>query len=79
MAYKSETVVLNVVPKNEAKHSDMIDIMNILHGDALPSDRKVLSEGDQLTCEKQVCAQHHMMDGNTKQDRLGFLEPVCED
>ena len=80
MACKSEAVV--VVPKNEAKHSDMIDIMNILHeylGDVLPSDRKVLSGGDQLTCERQVCAQHHMMDGNTKRDRLGFLEPVCED
>ena len=82
MACKSDTIVLDVVSKNEAKHSDMIDIMNILHdylGEGFPSDKKVLSGGDQLTCERQVCAQRHMMDGNSRQERLAFLEPVCED
>ena len=48
-------------------------------GEEFPSKKKVLSGGDQLTCERQVCAQRHMMDGNNPRDRLAFLEPVCED
>ena len=82
MACKSETVVIDAVPKNEAKHSDMIDIMNIMHkylGEEFTSKKKVLSGGDQLTCERQVCAQRHMMDGNNSRDRLAFQEPVCKD
>ena len=82
MAKRSETVVLDVLAKNEAKHSDMIDIMTSLQGylgEAFPTHHKVLSGGDQLTCERQVCAQRHMMDGNTSRERLSLLEPVCED
>ena len=68
MAQKSESVVLDVIAKNEAKHSDMIDIMKVLQGylgKKFPPAKKVLSGGDQLTCERQVCAQRHMMDSNT--------------
>ena len=82
MARKSETIVLDVVAKNEAKHGDMLDIMQILQGylgEAFPAHQKVISGGDQLNCERQVCARRHMMDGNTPRDRLALLEPVCED
>ena len=60
----------------------MIDIMHCMQnylGDDYPSERRVLSGGDQLTCERQVGAQRHTMDGDTVRDRLGLLEPVTED
>ena len=68
--------------KNEAKHSDMVDIMKIQQsylGDDFPETKKVLSGGDQLTCERQYCAQRHLMDRDTPRDRLRLFEPVCED
>ena len=82
MAMKSEAFVLDVLPKNEAKHSDMLDIMSTLQdylGQEFPTTKTVVSGGDQLTCERQACAQHHMMDGNSRRDCLALLEPVCED
>ena len=82
MAKKSEVVVVDVLMKNEAKHSDMIDIMTAMHtylGQDYPSDRRILSGGDQLTCERQIGAQRHTMNGNTPKERLGVLEPVTED
>jgi len=82
MAMKSEVIVLDVMMKNEAKHSDMIDIMSRMQeylGHDYPSDRRVPSGGDQLTCEQQVGAQRHTMDGDTVEDQLGQLEPVTED
>ena len=81
IACKSECVVLDVLAKNEAKHSDMLDIMKTLQGylgDDFPPYMKVVS-GDQLTCERQACARCHMMDGDTPRDHLALLEPVCED
>ena len=68
--------------KNEAKHKDMLDIMNTLQdylGENYPDDRPVLSGGDQLTSERQVGAQRHMMCGNTVKERLELLRPVTED
>ena len=82
MGRKSEVIVLDVLMKNEAKHSDMIDIMKCMQGylgENYPDEKKVLSGGDQLTCERQVGAQRHTMDGDTVHDRLGILEPVTED
>ena len=82
MAKKSDVVVVDVLMKNEAKHSDMIDIMTTMHtylGQDYPSYRRILSGGDQLTCERQVGAQRHTMDGDTLKERLGVLEPVTED
>ena len=82
MGTKSEVVVLDVLMKNEAKHSDMIDIMHQMHeylGQNYPSDRRIPSGGDQLTCERQVGAQRHRMDGDTVYERLELLEPVTED
>ena len=82
MAKKSDVVVVDVLMKNEAKHSDMIEIMSAMHkylGEGYPSDRRILSGGDQLTCERQVSSQRHTMDGDTLQERLGVLEPVTED
>ena len=79
---KSESVVLDVLPKNEAKHSDMLDIMSALQdylGQEFPTTKTVVSGGDQLTCERQACAQHHMMDGNSRRDCLALLKPVYED
>ena len=82
MSKKSETYFLDVLMKNEAKHSDMVDIMTAEHdylGKEFPENSKVLSGGDQLTCERQFCAQRHLMDGDTPRDRLQNVEPVCED
>ena len=50
----SDVVVLDILMKNELKHKDMLDIMNMLQGyrgDDYPEDRPVLSGGDQLTVE----------------------------
>ena len=79
MSKKSETYFLDVLLKNEAKHADMIDIMLELHDYIGDSSSKCLSGGDQLTCERQCCAQRHLMDSDTEKDRLQLLEPVCED
>ena len=81
MGMKSEVIVLDVLMKNEAKHSDMIDIMKYMQGylEKYPDEMRVLAGGDQLTCERQVGAQRHTMDGDTVRDRLGLLEPVTED
>lgn len=80
MAEKSEVAVLDVLHKNEVCHKDMLDIMkyaqNYLGNDYSGT---VPSGGDLLTCERQRCAQRHMMDSDTKVDRLELLEPVVED
>jgi len=68
--------------KNEANHSDMLDIMKVEQrylGENSPIGEKVLSGGDQLTCKRQVGSKRHVMDGNTPKERLQVLEPVCED
>ena len=82
MSKKFEVAVLDVLMKNEAKHKDMLDIMSKYQGylgESYPEDRPVLSGGDQLTCERQVGAQRHMMCGNTARERLELLKPVTED
>lgn len=82
MACKSEVVVLDVLMKNESKHTDMLDIMLKMQeylGPNYSAERRVASGGDQLTCERQVGAQRRMMDGNTQEERLQLLEPVTED
>lgn len=82
MAKKSEVVVLDILLKNETEHKDMLDIMHTMQdylGDGYPQERRILSGGDHLTCERQIGAQRHMMDGNTQQERLEILEPVVED
>ena len=82
MLRKSDVVVLDVLMKNEAKHSDMLDIMLNMQeylGENYPPQRRVASGGDQLTCERQVGAQRHMMDGDTREERLQLLEPQTED
>ena len=80
MAKKSEVAVLDVLFKNEARHQDMLDIMK--HQQCYIGDNfvgKVLSGGDLLTCERQRCAQNHVMDGDTPKERLELLLPVIED
>jgi hypothetical protein len=80
MAEKSEVAVIDILHKNEACHVDMLDIMKAQQsylGDEF--DDRVLSGGDQLTCERQRCAQLHVMDSDTKAERLELLEPVVED
>ena len=64
------------------QNSDMIDIMKCMQGylgENYPDEKRVLSGGDQLTCERQVEAQRHTMDGDTVHDKLGILEPITED
>ena len=82
MSKKSEVVVLDVLMKNEAKSSDMIDIMRKMQdylGEDFPTQSRVAAGGDQLTCERQVGSQRHMMCGNTPRERIQMLEPQCED
>ena len=82
MSKKSEELVLDVLMKNECCGPDMVDIMQTLQGylgPDYPSERRVASGGDQLTCERQAAAQHHLMDGDTPADRLDLLEPQAED
>lgn len=82
MSSKSEVIMLDVLMKNETKHSDMIDIMKRMQeylGQDYHTRRRVPSGGDQLTCERQVGARRHVMDGDNERDSLGLLEPVTED
>lgn len=71
-------MVPDLLLKNEAKSSDMIDIMNKMQ-QYYSDERRVAAGGDQVTCECQVASQHHMMCGNTPRERLEILEPQCED
>ena len=82
MSQKSEVIVLDVLMKNENCHSDMVDIMTTMQGylgKEYPSEKRVASGGDHLTCERQLGAQRHMMDGDTPRERLELLEPQAED
>ena len=68
MSEKSEIVVLDVLMKNENCSSDMVEIMQTMQeclGLDYPEDEPVVSGGDYLTCERQLGAQKHMMDGDT--------------
>ena len=82
MAEKSSVVLVDVLFKNEACRSDMIDIMSNMIGylgSEYPEEHKLLSGGDQLTCERQVSSKSHVKNGDTKNERLDLLEPVIED
>ena len=80
MDEKSETVVLDVLHKNEAKHEDMLDIMRTQQSYLEPHLNAMrLSGGDQLTVERQRCAKRHIMDSDTPKQRLDYLEPKIED
>ena len=82
MAMKSEDAVIEVLLKDENRHSDMIDIMNFMQdclGKDFPEDGRVLSIGDLVTCERQIGSQRHLMDGNTQRERLQLLEPQSAD
>ena len=78
----SQKSVLDVLMKNENCHSDIVDIMTTMQGylgKEYPSEKRVASGGDHLTCERQLGAQRHMMDGDTPRERLELLEPQAED
>ena len=47
-------------------------------GEDYPSSHGVASGGDQLTCERQKGAQHHLMDGESPREQLQLLEPLTE-
>ena len=82
MAEKSEVVVIDLLMKNENIKKEMLEIMGTMQdylGDEYPEERRVASGGDYLTCERQIGAQRHMMDGNTQRERLDILEPMSED
>lgn len=82
MSQKSQVCTLDVLMKNEAKHADMIDIMRTLQGylgEDYNEDRRVVSGGDLMTCERQVGAQRLTRCANSRSERLELLEPVAED
>lgn len=76
---KSEVAVVDVLMKNETSSIDMLDIMKKMQSYTVNLKDRVLSGGDLTTCERQVAAQHHVMDGNTREEQLMKLEPVVED
>ena len=68
--------------KNEASHSGMVKIMQhqqSFGNESFPEGHCILSGGDHLTCERQVAAKRHLMDGDTRRERLELLEPQGED
>ena len=80
MASKSEVAVIDVLHLNETKNSDLLQIMKEMVkylGAEFPDT--VLSGGDQLTTERETCCKRHVMDGNTRVERLEQLEPCTED
>ena len=82
MSERSEVVVLDVLMKNENCSREKVELMQIMIGylgKNYNPDDKVASGGDHLTCERQLGAQRHMMDGDTPEERLDILEPQCED
>ena len=81
MSQRSDVFVLDILMKNEAKHQDMLDIMEAYQKYLEESGcvDRVLSGGDQLTCERQVGSQRQTMCGLTQRERLNVLEPVVED
>lgn len=79
MATKSEVAVLDVLYKNEACHQDMLDIMRSQRAYLGKNFSSTVPSGDLLTCERQRSAQQHVMDSDTREDRLDLLEPVIED
>ena len=82
MAQKSDVHVVDVLLKNKAKHSDMIDIVSHQQNfiaDDFPKGHKLLSGGDQLTCERLAGAQRQRMDGDTPREKLSLVEPQVED
>lgn len=80
MAEKSEVVVLDVLYQNEASHQGMLEIMRQQQMYLGPEFNGVVpSGGDLLTCERQRCAQQHIMDSDSREERLELLEPVVED
>ena len=82
MSQKSEVIVLDVLLKNENCNSDMVEIMKTMQsylGSEYPSEHRLASGGDHLTCERQMGAQKHVMDGDTPTERLELLEPQAED
>ena len=61
---------------------DMVDIIRSMQGylgDGYPSHHCIASGGDHLTCERQIGAQRHLMDGDSPAQRLQLLEPHAED
>ena len=82
MAQKSDVVVLDVMMKNENVNKEMLEILHVMYdylGDSYQQEHRVASGGDHLTCERQIGAMRHLMDGNTPKERLDILEPVTED
>ena len=81
MAKRSDVHVFDVLLKNEAAHAHMIDIMSHQQSfitNDFPSGHKLMSSGDQLTCERQVGAQRQRMDEDTAREKLMLVEPQVE-
>ena len=63
MSKKSEVAVLNVLMRNEAQASDMLDIMHTIQGYLGNCKKQVASGGDQLTCEQHAGSSKASHDG----------------
>ena len=82
MPLPSVDILLDVLMKNEAVHTDMVDILIHIQsylGENYPRNCKVGAGGDQMTVERERGAQRHQMDGDTVEERLGLLVPDTED
>ena len=79
MAKKSSTTILDVLQKSESDSSEMIEIMRYMQKLVAGHAERVLSGGDLVTTERQVAAQHHVIDGKSMDDQLLNLEPQVED
>lgn len=81
-------VPLGVIPKDEIKHEDMIDILCRELIDPVTKDAMILKDhilvttlvgGDQLTTARARGAQLIQSDYDSSKDRLAGLLPVTED
>ena len=79
MAKKSSTTILDVLQKSKSDSSEMIEIMRYMQKLVAGHAERVLSGGDLVTTERQVAAQHHVIDGKSMDDQLLNLEPQVED
>lgn len=77
-------IPLGVLPKNENKNEDMVDILETIQEKYVPSSDTdpedfIFLGGDQLTEERARNVQKAKADGETSAERLDSLWPKNED
>ncbi len=72
--------MLDVLHNNEIEGKEMVHIMRTMMSYlGTVYQRRALSGGDQLTCEREQNAKRHVQCSNTSVGRLNQLEPCIED